>query len=47
VKQVDEYPERLLDNRVRAVTFHVNDEPDATRVVLLGGIVKSLRRRQS
>ena len=47
VKQVDEDLQRLLDNRMRAAAFHVHDEPDAARVVLVGGIVKSLRRRQS
>jgi hypothetical protein len=47
MEQVDEERQRLLDDGVRTAPFHMHDEPDAARIVLVSGVVKSLFRWQS
>jgi hypothetical protein len=47
VLEVDEDLERLLDDRVRLSTLDVDDEPEATGVVLVPGIVEALGRGKS
>ena len=37
----------LLDDRVRLAVLHVGDEADAAGILLVGGIVEALRRRQA
>ena len=45
MQQVDEHLERLPDDGVRAHAFDVDDEADATGVVLVARIVEALRGR--
>ena len=47
VQQVLEHGERLAHDGVRLSALDVDDEADAAGVVLVGGIVEALRRRQS
>ena len=46
MEQINQDLERLLDNRVRALALDVHDEPNAARIVLVSGVVQSLRWRQ-
>src|SRR6185295_4298855 len=41
VQQVDEDLQALLDDRVGAASFDIDHEPDATRIVLVAGIVET------
>jgi hypothetical protein len=45
VRQIDQHLYALDDNIVRFLTFNVGDEADTAGVVLMAGIVQSLRGR--
>jgi hypothetical protein len=45
VRQIDQNLYALDDNIVRFLTFNVGDEPDTAGIVLVAGIVESLRGR--
>src|SRR6187402_1830213 len=47
MKQINQDLERLLDNRVGALAFDVHDEADAARIMLVSGVVQSLRWGQT
>jgi hypothetical protein len=47
MQQVDEDPQPLLDDRMGAASFDIDDEADATRIVLMAGIVETGRDRWS
>jgi hypothetical protein len=47
MEQVDENLQRLFDDRMRPLTFDMDDEAHATRIVFVGGIVQSLGGGQS
>jgi hypothetical protein len=45
--EIEQDAQSHVDDRMRFLVAHVGDEADAAGIVLLGGIVESLRRRKS